>query len=239
MVSMSKQSFEKQAREIAAGAALEQALRVKPKSREAALKVLAWRGLPREILTAEARRTAWIQAQGRSLAAKARLRHDERGFWARGDHLRVAVLDYVAPYAAKGAPFLDSGGEGLALVRVYRKRVYAGSCKWGPSEREDVYFVGRNEAGTYFAHPVPKTYTTVLGALAWIWQGYYPIERQGDLAIAAGRGPRLPRQLPSGHRVEGQMIVHQTHNPLPVPEEGAGLRVIVGRRLNAPAVLRD
>ena len=243
---LTKKQYEYRARSSAEKERLyRQALRVKPQSREAALRLLSFKAEPSHkepTLTPEKRRAerraAWIKREGERLARGARMITDEHGFYSRGDHTRVTVLDYVPAYQSKAAPLLDSGGEGLAVVTVYRKRVYARSCRWSPSEREDRFLVGRNEAGTYFAHGLPKECKTVLEAVTWIWDGKEPLERQGDIAIVRAKGPRVG-VLPRGHMLQGKTILHRSHAPLAVPGIGSGLRVIVGRRRVAPAVVRD
>ncbi len=172
---------------------------------------------------------AWIASSAVALAAKAGQMTDEHGFSVRGDHFKVDGLDFVPARLSAVAPYCDHGGEGLGLVRVDRTRVYAKSSKWAPSAASTYYLVGRNEAGTYFAHPVARC-STVPDALSWIWQGkeYDIIQRQGDIAlIGTNGGVKIPT-LPTGHNVAGDYIVHATHPDLPLP--GKGQRIIVGRR---------
>ena len=200
---------------------------------EAALRATALRrgeiggydGAPHHV-----RLRAWEERQALALAEKAGQHYDEHGY-NRGEYRSTQHLDYVAPWDAKVVPFCDLGGEGLGLVEVSRKIVYARSCQWGPSTSATRFLVGRNEAGTYFAHPVPPTVRTVAEALDWIWGGRSKdiIQRQGDITLIAGAGPKLPT-LPLGHVVdeEAGVIRHATHPDLPLP--GKGQRIIVGRR---------
>ncbi len=220
------------------------ALRVQPQSREGALHLLdGWRNLmpathpqrpqiPSQ--ASESRRITWIRRSAEQLAVKAGHISDEHGWYDRGDHIRVTGLDFVPPYRSMAAPYLDLGGEGLGLVEVERTRRYAKRYSYGPSVARTRFLVGRNESGTYFAHPVPQAMATVKEALAWMWQGLESeiIARQGDIAlIRAHGGPRMPvRGLPRGHIVDAEMrqITHATHPAIPYPQRGE--RVIVARR---------
>ncbi len=144
-----------------------------------------------------------------------------------------SAVDFVSPYhGSEKSPYFDMGGEGLGLIVVHREREYARSSGWAPSSAHTQYLVGRNEAGTYFSHPVPIHHETLKEALNWIWNGKAEqiIQRQGDIALIWGRGPKLPNNLPEGHTIneEKQHIEHESHAPLPLP--GKGERVIVARR---------
>ena len=173
------------------------------------------------------RRHNWQMREGRRLAELAGYRTDEHGTYGRGDHLRVGVLEYIPARDAKGAPYHDLGAEGMALICVSRKRVYARSSSWGPSTAEAYFVVGRNEAGTYYAHPVTAA-STLAEALAWMWQGYEVIARQGDIALVRGGRSGYVPELPTGHTLTADGITHPTHPLLPLP--GKGERVIVARR---------
>lgn len=170
----------------------------------------------------------WKAKSAEALADLAGAFHDEHGYLP-GDYLSTRGLDFVPPWESKAAPYCDGGGEGLGLVDITRTRVYAKSSKWRPSSVGTRFLVGRNEAGTYFSHPVSPNCSTVIEALQWIWNGRADriIQRQGDVALIWGKGPKMPG-LPSGHRIEGDCIVHETHPALPMP--GKGQRIIVGRR---------
>jgi hypothetical protein len=182
-------------------------------------------------ITPEERRHAWIVGSAKELAAKAGQKTDEHGTYNRGDHFRVYGLDFVQARISAPAPYCDHGGEGLAIVCVDRIRIYAGSSDYHSSGASTYYMVGRNEAGTYFAHPVGPKCRTVKEALTWIWQGREMdiIQRQGDIAlISTNGGPKLPL-LPSGHVIDDTGVVkHATHPDLPLP--GKGQRIIVARR---------
>jgi hypothetical protein len=213
------------------------ALAVKPQSRRQALEMLqrTWIGYyTTKTLTpaqrAESRKADWIKRQGLELAAQAGYRPDEHGFSSRGDHQRIVVIDYIPPRHSAAAPYFDAGGAGLALIRIDRTRVYARSSKWSPSVATTYYVVGRNEAGTYFGHPVVAS-TSVAEALDWMWSGYEIVVRQGDIAIARnGKSGYIP-DLPVGHRVEGEQIVHATHPAIRLP--GRGERIVIARRASA------
>lgn len=179
-----------------------------------------------------ARRQAWKRREGLRLAERAGYVTDEHGTWNRGDHIAVNVIDYIPPWEAAAAPFLDLGGEGMALIAVERKRVYARSSRWSPSYTTDYYVVGRNESGTYFGHAVTKA-TTLAEAIAWMWQGYEVTQRQGDIALANGGRSGYVPALPLGHVVEGGFIVHDQHPPLPLPQQGQ--RIVVARRATPTA----
>jgi hypothetical protein len=169
-----------------------------------------------------------MRRKAEGLSRMAGLYFDEHGS-SRGDHLTTHGQDYVPPAIAKSAPFFDSGRAGLGLVVVSRKRVYAKSSKWHPRETSTRYLVGRNEAGTFFAHAVPSSCSSVYDAISWIWHGQANsiIRRQGDIAVARGRGRRIP-SLPSGHRMDDGHITHATHPTIAAP--GRGEYLIVGKR---------
>lgn len=191
----------------------------------------------------DVRYRAWKTRCALDLARKAGQYFDEHGSWgsSRGDYRVTTALDFIPPWESSPAPYCDMGGEGLGLIAVERTRYYAKRSSWRPSSVTTHYLVGRNEAGTYFAHPVPTHCATVRDAVQWIWNGMADriIQRQGDIALIWGNGgPKLP-ELPWGHRIEGNFIVHETHPPLPLP--GKGQRVIVARRAaeRANAATRD
>lgn len=167
------------------------------------------------------------------LARLAEQFYDEHGS-ATGDYYTTEALDFVAPKRAEQAPFCDMGGKGLGLIFVHRKRVYARSYKFGPHRSKSVYLVGRNEAGTYFSHCVASNCSTVLSAIRWIWKDRAEdiIQRQGDIALIKGRGPKFP-ELPNGHLADfdRELIFHDTHPALRFP--GKNERIIVGRRAHA------
>lgn len=170
----------------------------------------------------------WKKSQALRLADLAGQFFDEHGS-TRGDYLTTSAIDFVPSWESYAAPYHDLGGEGLAVVTLTRKRVYASSSGWYPRETSTTYLVGRNEAGTYFAHPIPFC-SYVRDAIEWIWSGREKkiIVRQGDIALIEGRGRNWESKLPAGHNVEGDQIVHETHPPIPVPKKGQ--TVIVGRR---------
>lgn len=151
----------------------------------------------------------------------------------RGDHTCIRGIDFVEPVPARSAPYCDMGGQGIALVAVDRTRVYARSSKWRPSTVSQHYVVGRNEAGTYYAHAVPPA-SSVREALSWVWSGRHMeiVQRQGDIALIAGPGPKIPA-LPAGHVIGATHVQHATHPPLPLPRPGQ--RIIVGRRAQVRA----
>jgi len=191
------------------------------------------------------RHRAWEKKQILDLAEKAGQNFDEHGYSGRrGIYRETAALDFVPPWRAQAAPYCDLGGEGLALVAVTRTTVYPPSSRWRPSSATSKFLVGRNEAGTYFAHPVSPRCNSVESALDWIWGGKAAdiIQRQGDIALISGNGgPRMPSSLPRGHVVDeaAGVIRHATHPDLPLP--GKGQRIIVGRRAaeRASAATRD
>lgn len=188
-------------------------------------------GMPERVYRPkEVREKEWKTQKALELAKKAGQYFDEHGGVSRGDHLKTDGLDYVSPYhGSLESPYFDMGGEGLGLIRITRKRIYASSSGWYPSYCSTTYLIGRNESGTYFAHAVPRHIETVYEAVQWIWNGRAEqiISRQGDIALIWGRGPKLP-ELPHGHEVKNGYIVHESHPPLPLP--GKGQRIIVGRR---------
>lgn len=186
-------------------------------------EITAWKNSHKE------RHDIWKKTMALALAEKAEMYHDEHGS-SRGDYLSTFALDYVPPHESHKAPYFDMGGEGLGLIGVERTRRYAKSCTWSPSSVTTFFLVGKNEAGTYFSHTVPTNYQTVEAAVAWIWnyQQDNIIQRQGDIALIRGKGPKIPKNLPSGHEVKDDGIYHATHPTIPLP--GVGERIIVGRR---------
>mgnify|MGYP001567227573 CR=1 FL=1 len=166
------------------------------------------------------------------LAKMSNLYFDEHGS-SRGDYRYTEGVDFVQPSLSKSSPYWDMGGEGLALIKVHRKRVYAKSSKWYPSSTFSTFLVGKNEAGTYFAHRVVNKVYTVLEAINWIWDGKAGdiMQRQGDIALINGKGPKLPLRIPEGHVITAGGIIHNTHPMLPIPE--VGQRIIVGKRAAA------
>jgi len=186
----------------------------------------------------EARLKDWKEKSAKLLAVCAGIIPDEHGPGynaSSGDYISLRGLDYVGPWESHKPPYHDMGGDGLGLVAVERTRVYAKSSKWRPSSVTTYFLVGRNESGTYYSHPVSPNCKTVEEAVQWIWNGmaYKIIQRQGDIAlVGASTGPKMPRRLPWGHRIQGDMIVHETHPDLPLPKN-PGERIIVGRRASA------
>lgn len=181
------------------------------------------------------RKWNWCKKQALYMCSMCDTLHvDEHGvgdFW--GDDLRASVLAFISPHhGSKNAPYFDMGGEGLALVRIDRRRTYskAYTARYGHGHAWTTYLVGKNEAGTYFCHAVNKKLTTLRAAMDWIWDGHSTdiIQRQGDIALICGAGPKIPKNLPSGHVIEGDIIKHATHPDLPMPKKGQ--RIIVGRR---------
>lgn len=161
---------------------------------------------------------------------------DEHGKATRGDHLWTRALDFTPSPESLSPPYCDYGGQGLGLIAIHRKRVYAGG-KWSPKITHTRYLIGRNEVGTYFSHSVSCNCSSVQSAVQWIWQGKAEkiIARQGDIALAWGvcnkKCVGLPKgvpQLPHGHEVVENHIVHNTHPAIVLPR--SGMTVIVGRR---------
>lgn len=161
------------------------------------------------------------------------LRVDEHGFGEWNGSLSVYVRDFIAPWQGSAkSPYFDMGGEGLALITLSRTREYskAYTRRYGYGHASTRYLVGKNEAGTYFCHSVSKECNNVLGAIDWIWNGHSDkiVQRQGDIALIKGVGPKYPAGIPRGHVVGDDKITHATHPDLPLP--GKGQRIIVGRR---------
>jgi hypothetical protein len=180
-----------------------------------------------------AQKKAKAEKAAKYLAAQVGMNLDEHG-WDRGDYFTTKYIDFVPAEAAKAAPFCDMGGRGLALIEVTRVRRYAKSSTFRSSTAVDQFLIGRNETGTFFAHAVPVSVGSVRLACQWIWSdnGHRIIQRQGDIALIEGAGPKVP-SLPDGHRIEGGFIVHDQHPALPLPAKGQ--RVIVGRRAKTHA----
>lgn len=172
-----------------------------------------------------------IRQKALGLAKQARIYFDAHGY-SRNDYEKTEALDFVPKDKAKEAPYFDMGNAGLGVVAVTRTRYYAKSYGHGPSSSTSYYLVGRNEAGTFFAHAIPMGINKVLGALQWIWKGRANviITRQGDVALIRGLGAKIPNRLPSGHIInkEKNMLEHKTHPAIRLP--GIGERLIVARR---------
>lgn len=180
------------------------------------------------------RHNQWIKRSAEDLAAKAGSYHNDCLYtWDRGTYLATRGLDYVPAYLSAAAPYHDLGGAGMGLIEITRRTCYSKSSGWGPSNVVTRYLVGRNESGSYWTHPVPVSCATVIDALEWLWdgRGHDIIERQGDISLVRGRGPRMPRELPDGHTIDGSYIVHRSHAPLRLPQSGE--RIIIARRAAA------
>jgi hypothetical protein len=171
----------------------------------------------------------WKKQSCFKLAKTAEQYFDEHGF-SRGDYLSTNCIDFIPPRESINKPFWDMGGEGLGLIEITRKRVYARSYRFGPGYASTKYFIGKNEAGTYFSHPVPNHCQTVRDAIHWIWEGKEDsiIARQGDIALIIGKGNKIPKNFPNGHEIVEKEIIHKTHPAIRFPEKGE--RIIVGRR---------
>jgi hypothetical protein len=176
------------------------------------------------------RRKKWNTKKGLGISKKVDLYFDEHGSGS-GDYQNTYVEDYVSPWEGSDkAPYFDMGGEGLAVISVSRTRVYAGST-WRPSTNHTTYLIGKNEAGTYFAHPVHKDCNTVLEAVNWIWGYKKIIARQGDIAVAPTEKKKRKIKLPDGHRLFPKMgvIYHSTHPVLNL-KKYPGCEIITGKR---------
>ena len=174
--------------------------------------------------------------RARKLARLANMYYDEHGS-SRGSYRATLILDFLPPEIAETTPYLDSGGQGLALIEVETRTVYARSSQWWPRKSVEVYLVGRNESGTFFSHRVPRNTIRVAQAISWIWGGKSSkiVRRQGDVAVIRMPGPQWPGDgddcgLPSGHRFEVGLITHPTHPAIDAPRRSEGERCIVARR---------
>ena len=178
----------------------------------------------------------WRSPEGRCKRLAAQADVDEHGT-VGSDTFSTRYLDYIPAREAKRPPYRDMGGEGMGLVAVSRDRKYSKSymSAYGHgSEATDHFLVGRNEAGTYYAHAVPKTCRTVWSAVQWIWRGHadHIVRRQGDIALIRGRGKST---MPMSHELEGDgMIHHESHPAIPAP--GPGQHIITARRAATHAV---
>ena len=119
----------------------------------------------------------------RDIAISAGLVHDEHGGYGRGDHHSLKVIDAVTKKRELKKFF--ASGEFLAIVADGRTRIYSNAymCNHGPSCREDLYLVGKNENGVPFVHGVSKNCFTVKKAVDWIWNNTKITNRQGDIAL--------------------------------------------------------
>jgi len=172
----------------------------------------------------------WKIESSEALALEAGYTDEHGSSYNSGDYLSIRGIDFIGKHQSNKPPYFDMGKEGLGLIKVTRKRVYARSSKWMPSYAETKFLVGKNESGTYFSHAVSPNCKTVLEAISWIWNGLQDkiIRRQGDIALIEGNGPKGLNKLPTGHKVDGECIIHNTHPSIPVPAKGQ--RIIVGRR---------
>ena len=147
------------------------------------------------------------------------------------DDAYVSQIDWISIADAQSAPYfvLPSANCGIGLVSAVSSTEYRGKFKGWTSSCTEYFLVGRNEAGTFFAHRVTQP-NSVEEAINWIWGGRSKqiVRRQGDIAIIKGSGPKGLDKLPFGHNVQGNYIVHDTHPPIAIP--GKGERIIIGRR---------
>lgn len=196
------------------------------------------------------------------LAAAAGLSSDEHGnYYDRGDHTAVSVVSSIHDRRDLRKAF--AAGDRLLLVAQRRRRVYAKSSTWYPSDRTDKFLVGRNESGSAFAHAVPANIGTVTEAVSWIWAGADVLERHGDVAIVAttraiATAIPVPAQglavdtarshmvLGGEYRRNGALyirdaVLHHTRNQHPdvVTPPGQWVRVVVGRRSTRAASSTD
>lgn len=176
----------------------------------------------------ERRFEKWIEKNAEFLAKKAGYEDDEYEYKS-GDYHSINAIDYIGKYESNKKPYFDMGGEGIGLIEVTRKRVYARTSNYSQSYASTRFLVGRNEDETYFSHPVSPNCETVLEATSWVWKGMQDriISRQGNIAlISSSAGPKVPK-LPSGYKVVGDYIVHDIYPSIPAPKKGQ--RIIVGR----------
>ena len=136
-------------------------------------------------------------------------------FPIRGRQTHIVGRCYLGPPDTEAAPYLDGGGRGLSVIDVETEALSFYQERWRLFVLTERYLVGQNEVGTAFAHAVPtrSETSTVAGALRWIWSGYCPVHRQGDIAIVEAVGPRMPAQLPWGHQVDeaAGVVRHAMH----------------------------
>ena len=170
--------------------------------------------------------------RARKLAFDLGLFNKDDPFPIRGRQTRVVGRCYLGPPDTEAAPYLDLGGVGLAVIDVETAEVAFYLGKWRPFVRTERYLIGRNETRTAFAHAVParSETATITGALLWVWSGYNPLRRQGDIAIVTAVGPKMPVQLPRQHHVDAAagVVRHATHPDLALPSPGE--RLIIGKR---------
>lgn len=147
------------------------------------------------------------------------------------DNAYVSQIDWISAVEAQSAPYfvLPSANCGIGLVSAVSFTEYRGKFKGWASSCTEYFLVGRNEAGTFFAHRVTES-NSVEEAINWIWGGRAKqiVRRQGDISIIKGAGPKGLDKLPFGHTVQGDYIVHDTHPSMAIP--GKGERIIIGRR---------
>ena len=181
---------------------------------------------------------------------------DEHGSWNRGgDYHSIVVLDAVLD-PLNMVQYL-AFGEGIALVADDRQRTYAKSSKWRASTRRDVYLVGQNESGTYFAHAVPSDMRSVAAAFRWIWDGNQIESRNGDVGIAIPKvtikknGEQKKVHIVDSHYVEGEIlqngalyarnatVYHEKgqHDPVKIGNEWR--KIVVARRSTKASSTKD
>ena len=170
--------------------------------------------------------------RAKRLALDLKLFDEDDPFPIRGRQTCVVGRCYLGPADTETAPYLDLGGVGLAVIDVETEALHFRLGWWRPFILTERYLIGRNEIGTAFAHAVPARAetSTITGVLRWIWSGYDPIRRQGDVAVVRAAGPKMPVQLPRQHHVDAAagVVRHATHPDLALP--GPGERLIIGKR---------
>jgi hypothetical protein len=175
-------------------------------------------------------------AEANRLVADAGQAYDDHGNWSWGEAGRLMhrtrVRHYLTDAEQMRRGYHDRGGRGMVLVAIEQMIGYSKSWmrKRPGSHSTSVYLVGYNgeREKTYYAHAVSANCQTVDDAISWIWRGRvrHIVNRQGDIAVVAMPGQSEP--LPGGHRIEGDIITHPTHAPIPAPKPGQ--KIIVGRR---------
>ena len=155
----------------------------------------------------------WKRKMAETLSKKAGANYDEHGY-ARGDYRTTYGLDYVGPWESAKAPYWDMGGEGLGLVRVDRKRIYAKSSKWRPSS-VSTYFLVAATAGHILAIQLGQ----IAGPSRMPCNGYGEIRHttlssgRGILPLSGEKAVRRCRLCPGDTRY---MEIGSYTNPIPI-----------------------
>jgi len=148
----------------------------------------------------ELRREKWLKGCGMVLAQRARCYWDEHGSLS-GEYRVTRVIECIPHGRRSSPPLLRHGRRGVGVDRGPEEDRLRQVLKVVPHDRRVKVPRGRNEAGTYFSHPVHRDVCTVREAIRWMWGGREHHPATGDIALIVGNGPKLTG-LPDRHVVD-------------------------------------